>query len=128
MTVERPTLAEIRNVVNSNVYCACPELLITALTESLSDAHRIISDEWLSMHDTQTDDDDEEPPEIFEYWLVSPWFGEGMQMYAQEPAMELEPGIWIWGRTESGLQLEHSAAIGNMIVNRKERLNEILNR
>jgi hypothetical protein len=121
MTVERPTLAEIRNVVNNNVYCACPELLIKALTESLSD-------EWLSMHDTQTDDDDEEPPEILEYWLVSPWFGEGMQMYAQEPAMELEPGIWIWGRTESGLQLEHSAAIGNMMVLREERLKEILNR
>ena len=49
-------------------------------------------------------------------------------MYAQEPAMELEPGIWIWGRTETGLQLEHSAAIGNMMVRREERLNEILNR
>lgn len=121
MTVERPTIAEIRNVVNNNVYCTCPELLIKALTESLSD-------EWLSMHDTQTDDDDEEPPEIFEYWLVSPWFGEGMKMYAQEPAMELEPGIWIWGRTETGLQLEYSAAIGNMMVRREERLKEILNR
>ena len=120
MTVERPTLEEIRNVVNNNVYCVCPELLITALTVSLSD-------EWLGMT-MGNDEDGEEPPEIFEYWLVSPWFGEGMKMYAQEPAMELEPGIWIWGRTQTGLQLEHSAAIGNMMVRREERLNEILNR
>ena len=121
MTVERPTLAEIRNVVNNNVYCVCPELLITALTESLSD-------EWLSMHDTQTDDDDEEPPEILEYWLVSPWFGEGMQMYAQEPAMELEPGQWIWGRTETGLELCHSAVIGDMIMHKEAQLNKFINR
>ena len=121
MRTTRPTIAEIRNIVNNNVYCSCPDLLITALTESLSD-------EWISMHDTQTDNDDEEPPEIFEYWLVSPWFGEGMQKYAQEPAMELEPGIWIWGRTETGLNLEHSSVIGDMIVARSENVNNILNK
>lgn len=121
MTVERPTLAVIQNIVDKNIYTTCPDLLIEALTERLDN-------DWLDMHDTPPDSLlEEDPPEIFEYYLVSSWFGEGMKMIG-EPAMELEPGQWIWGRTESGLQLCHSAVIGEMIMCKEARLSRFMNR
>jgi hypothetical protein len=121
MTVERPTIAVIQNIVNNNVYTTCPDLLIEALTARLDN-------DWIDMHDTPENSLlEEDPPEIFEYYLVSSWFGEGMKMIG-EPAMELEPGQWIWGRTESGLQLCHSAVIADMIMCKEVKLNQFMNR
>lgn len=43
---------------------------------------------------------DEEWPEIYEYWLVSPWLGEKLKAHDQ---IVLERhGAWVWGRQCSG--------------------------
>ena len=120
MSNNRPSIEQIKKTIDLNIFVACPNLLIEALTERLDN-------DWIDMHDTPSDSLlEEDPPEIFEYYLVSRWFGEGMKMIG-EPAMELETGIWIWGRTESGLNLEHSGIIGDMIVAWNKKVNNILN-
>jgi len=119
MSTTRPSIDEIKSVIANHVFVLCPTLLINVLSDRLDD-------EWLSMHynDIESDDDVDE---IFEYYLVSSWFGEGMRMI-DEPAMELETGVWIWGRTETGLNLEYSSVIGDMIVAWHENVNNILNK
>lgn len=108
MTLAQPTLDVIKTIINNNVYTTCPELLINALTDSLND-------DWLSMHGFDTENDDEDPPTIFKYYLVSSWFGQGMLSIGQ-PAMELEPGQWIWGRTESVSELCETQAITHLLM------------
>lgn len=129
MSDNRPSITEVKQVIDSNIFVACPNVLIDSLNQNWQNA---ISNDWLSMHYKQIETNDEEDlddseyHEIFEYYLVSPWFGEGMKMIG-EPAMELETGIWIWGRTESGLNLEHSGVIGDMMIAWGEKINNILN-
>jgi hypothetical protein len=115
MLIERPTIEEIHTIVKNDIYTTCPQLLIETLTERNND-------EWIIMHDAASEGED--VSEILEYWLVSSWFGEGMRLIGQ-PTMELEPGIWIWGRTEAGLNLVHSSIIGDMMVARKERFKDL---
>ena len=42
----------------------------------------------------------QEPQEIFEWWLVSPWLGKKL-MVEGEPVLENKYGMW-WGRTTTG--------------------------
>lgn len=51
-------------------------------------------------HICYEDDMDEEPVEIYEYWIVSPWFGERLRNHG---CVVLERwGGWIWGRQATG--------------------------
>ena len=51
---------------------------------------------------------DAEPQEIYEYWLVTPWFGEKLRNIG-EPVFERWGG-WIWGRccTGQAIMLDYS--------------------
>jgi hypothetical protein len=40
------------------------------------------------------------PQEIFEWWLVSPWFGQKLQIVG-DPVIDNGYGVW-WGRTTTG--------------------------
>ena len=42
----------------------------------------------------------QEPQEIFEWWLVSPWFGKRL-LIEGEPIIDNDYGIW-WGRCTTG--------------------------
>ena len=42
----------------------------------------------------------QEPQEIFEWWLVSPWFGKKL-LIEGEPVIDNSYGVW-WGRTTTG--------------------------
>ncbi len=46
----------------------------------------------------------QEPQEIFEWWLVSKWFAEKL-LAAGEPVLENEYGRW-WGRCTTGQSIE----------------------
>ena len=45
-------------------------------------------------------DDNQQPQEIFEWWVVSPWFGKKLLMES-EPVLDNDYGIW-WGRCTTG--------------------------
>ncbi len=44
--------------------------------------------------------DNQQAQEIFEWWLVSPWFGKKL-LIEGEPVIDNDYGIW-WGRTTTG--------------------------
>jgi len=69
---KQPTSEEVDSVIKKNIFVSCPQMLIDALNDSFNP-------DWLSMHDTKTDDDDEMPPEIYQYYLVDGWFGRGLE-------------------------------------------------
>lgn len=45
-------------------------------------------------------EDNQMPQEIFEWWLVSPWFGRQLVLRG-EPVLDNDYGLW-WGRTATG--------------------------
>lgn len=45
----------------------------------------------------------QQPQEIFEWWLISPWLGKKLQIEG-EPVIDNSYGIW-WGRTTTGQAL-----------------------
>lgn len=45
-------------------------------------------------------EENQEPQEIFEWWLISPWFGKKL-LIEGEPILENEFGLW-WGRCTTG--------------------------
>lgn len=61
-----------------------------------------LTDYWYCdhCHHEVEEEMDTEPQEIYEYWIVSPWFGEKLRN-AGEPVFERMLG-WIWGRTCTG--------------------------
>ena len=45
-------------------------------------------------------EDNQEPQEIFEWWLVSPWLSKKLQLEGQ-PILDNDYGVW-WGRCATG--------------------------
>ena len=52
------------------------------------------------------------PQEIFEWWLVSPWFGKKL-LIEGEPIIDNEYGHW-WGRTTTGQAISMDDVIGKI--------------
>lgn len=55
---------------------------------------------------------DSEPQEIYEYWLISNWFGEKLRDLG-EPVFE-RWGAWIWGRCCTGQAISLDGVIGRV--------------
>lgn len=57
-------------------------------------------------------EDHQEPQEIYEWWLVSPWFGKKLLMEG-EPVLDNDYGIW-WGRCTTGQAITMDYVIQNI--------------
>lgn len=77
-----------RNIVNSDVFCMCPSLLLDALNSD---------DGFLSAMFYSDDDGDDEP---LEFWLVSNWLANKLKEHGGR-VYDLGDGN-IWGRMTSG--------------------------
>jgi hypothetical protein len=98
-------LEVIKNIINTNIYCFCPDKLIECLQNENSE-------DFLEAFYKL--DDEENPVEIFEYYLVSDWFGRHASALGA-PAMFLQNNMWLWGRTETGVSLEYDNIIPAII-------------
>lgn len=54
----------------------------------------------------------QEPQEIFEWWLVSPWLGKKL-LIEGEPVIDNNYGMW-WGRTTTGQAISMDYIIGKV--------------
>jgi hypothetical protein len=54
----------------------------------------------------------QEPQEIFEWWLVSPWLGKKLLLEG-EPVIDNGYGVW-WGRTTTGQAISLDYIIGKI--------------
>ncbi len=118
MLNKQPTHEELKRVVKNSIFVMCPQLLIDTLVSTCDS-------DFFMMHDIVSDDEDALPPEIYEYYLVDGWFGKGLEGIGQ-PTMCLEPGLWLWGRTSTGLDLEYDAVVADVIMYHNKRSVELL--
>ncbi len=54
-------------------------------------------------------DQDHQPQEIFEWWAISPWLAERLEI-EHEPVLKTDFGYW-WGRTTTGQAIKLDSVI-----------------
>jgi hypothetical protein len=113
---EEKDFQKIKHIIKENIYCFCPDKLI----EFLRDEN---SEDFINAF--YNIEDEENPIEIFEYYLVSDWFGRHA-LALNLPVMFLENRFWIWGRTETGVSLEYDDAIPAIIERSDQVFQEYL--
>ena len=74
-----------------------PEFEVDSLKDLLVEA-KVLAD-YDTLVETKVELE-EEPQEIFEYWLVTSWLAKKLRQHG-EPILDNDYGIW-WGRTSSG--------------------------
>jgi hypothetical protein len=98
-------MKKIDKLINDNVFCRVPHILLDSLENSQS---------WLD--DITIYDDDDEPIEILEYWLVSDSLGIDLSIKGE--AVHQLDTCFIWGRKSTSLALEFDPIL-NQIASSK---------
>ena len=71
---------------------------------------------------TELEDEQDEPQEILEWWVISNWFAEQLKEHG-EPVLENDYGTW-WGRTTTGQAIK----LDDVITEIREELENKINK
>lgn len=83
----------------------------TYLINSILQINQIIS--WTDI--CNLFDQDDNPQEIYEWWLISPWLAKRLRE-AGEPILKTDFGYW-WGRTVTGQAIKFDYVIQSITSN-----------
>jgi len=98
-------MKKIDKLINDHVFCHVPQILLDSLENSQS---------WLD--DITIYDEDDEPIEILEYWLVSDSLG--IDLHLKGEATHQLDTCFVWGRKSTSLALEFDPIL-NQIASSK---------
>lgn len=90
--------------VNRHVYANASAMVNTLVCNYEADAMGADSAEELLTLTClpEPEDDDEDPVEIYEHWIISDWLAEKLSERGEMVANPWSDGVWLWGRTCTG--------------------------
>ena len=97
-----------RKFTNREIY-VCQTMLVEKLLNEYIFQVEDIENYYIKVEDS----DEEEPQEIYEWWVVSEWLAYKLKGLG-EPILENDYGIW-WGRTTTGQAIYMDSVIRKLV-------------